>query len=77
MIHPTIGRVVWFQPSKSSDQPLRDQPFAALITYVCDDRCINIGGFDALGWPVSACSVKLIQDDDPLPTGGYYAQFGA
>jgi hypothetical protein len=75
MISPTIGRVVWFQPSKSADQPLRDQPYAALVTYVHGDRCINVGGFDANGNHFAACSVALLQDDDETLPHGYFAQW--
>jgi hypothetical protein len=75
MIPPTIGRVVWFQPSKAADQPLRDQPYAALVTHVHSDRCINVGGFDANGTPFAACSVRLLQDDDVPSEGGYFAQW--
>lgn len=75
MIKPTIGRVVWFQPAANEGQPLRDQPYAALVTYVHGDRCINICGFDANGTTFSACSVSLLQDDDMAPETGYFAQW--
>lgn len=75
MIKPTIGRVVWFQPSHAADAPERAQPHAALIAYVHGDRCINVGGFDGNGMPFSACSVILVQEGDAVPTGGYYASW--
>ena len=76
MIKPTIGRVVWFQPAKSEDEPLREQPFAALITYVWNDHMVNLAVFDQNGAPFSATSVTLIQEeDDTQPASGYFAQW--
>lgn len=73
MITPTIGRVVWFQPSHPTGTPDLAQPHAVLIAYVHGDRCINVGGFDANGNPISACSVTLVQEGDLIPRHGYYA----
>ena len=76
MIKPTIGRVVWFQPAKPADQPLRDQPFAALITYVWSDHMVNLAAFDQNGVPFAATSVTLIQEeDDTYPAYGNFAQW--
>jgi len=76
MIKPTIGRVVWFQPAKPADQPLRDQPFAAIITYVWSDHMVNLAAFDQNGVPFAATSVTLIQEeDDTQPASGYFAQW--
>jgi hypothetical protein len=75
MIKPSIGRVVWFQPAKPLDQPLRDQPFSASVAYVWGDRMINIGYLDGNGVAHNATSVTLLQDDDPIPSTGYFAQW--
>ena len=75
MIQPSIGRVVWFQPPKAHNHPSRSQPFSASVAYVHGDRCINIGYFDENGVAHNATSVTLLQDDDPIPMGGYYAQW--
>jgi len=76
MIKPTVGRVVWFQPAKSEDEPLREQPLAAIIAYVWNDRMVNLGGFDENGAPFAATSVTLIQEeDDTQPASGYFAQW--
>ena len=75
MIHPSIGRVVWFQPACFAGQPLRGQPFAALIAYVHGNRMVNLGGFDQNGQPFSATWVALMQDDDKPPETGYFAQW--
>jgi hypothetical protein len=66
MIQPTIGRVVWYWPTVSEDDP----PFAAMVAYVWDDTCINIGGFDANGGPFSNTSIQLIQGDE-APRGAH------
>jgi len=60
VIQPTVGRVVWYYPTKEQD----DQPQAALVTYVHDDRLINVGGFDHAGHPFQRTEVQLLQDDD-------------
>lgn len=71
MISPTIGRVVLFH----SDTHQSDQEYPALISYVWGDRCINLGYFDATGRPGGATSVPLLQDDDPIPAFGCYAEW--
>jgi hypothetical protein len=77
MIKPTIGRVVWFQPFKPADQPLRDQPYPALICYVHSDTCINVGYFNEGGTAGSACSVTLVQEGDDISglTSGGFAEW--
>lgn len=75
MIKPSIGRIVWFQPSKSEDQPFRDQPLAAIVTYVWGDQMVNLTVFDQAGAPFSATSVKLLQDDEEKPVFGYFAEW--
>ncbi len=75
MIKPTVGRVVWFQPGHIAEVPDKEQPFAALIAYVWSDRMINVAAFDSNGKPVAATSVALLQDDDPVPQNGHYAQW--
>lgn len=75
MIRPSIGRVVWFQPGHTADAPDAVQPFAALIAYVWNDRMVNLAAFDSNGQPVKATSVALLQDDDPIPQTGRYAQW--
>lgn len=75
MIKPTIGRVVWFQPSRSPDMPPLAQPFAALIAYVHSGTCINVAAFDQNGAHIAACSVKLLQEGEAPPETGYYAEW--
>ena len=69
MISPTIGRVVLVQGTGSNQA----QP--ALVSYVWNDRLINVGGFDRNGAPFAATSVSLLQDDDAPPTAGMYAEW--
>lgn len=68
MITPSIGRFVLVFGLSSSDQPT-----PAVITYVWDERMINVGGFDASGNPVKATSVPLMQPEDAVPTAPVYA----
>lgn len=76
MISPTPGRVVWFTPSVHDDtRHDREQPLAALVTYVWNDRMINLAVFDQDGDRASRTSVTLLQDNDPPLEGGYYAQW--
>ena len=75
MITPSIGRIVWFQPSKPAVQPLRGQPLAAIVTYVWSDRMVNLTVFDQAGAPFTATSVTLLQDDEEKPQHGYFAEW--
>lgn len=78
MIKPTIGRVVWFTPSKNSTQPgfvAGDQKLAALIAYVHSDKMVNLAVFDANGNSHSVCSVELIQEGYPKDSNGFYCEW--
>ena len=76
MIHPTIGRVVLVTRIVNGSR-LSPQAEPALVAYVHSDRMINVGGFDANGFPFQATSVTLLQDDDPAPVyiTGTYAEW--
>jgi hypothetical protein len=68
MIKPTNGRVVWVEPAKMADgRSDPSQPYTALITYVHDDRTINVVAFDHAGAWRKHASIPLLQDDDPVP----------
>lgn len=76
MIKPSIGRVVWFTPSKTdADLNFSIQLLAALVTYVHSDRCVNLAVFDANGGHHARASVTLLQDDDVGNEAGYYAEW--
>jgi len=62
-IKPTIGRVVLFNDGVS------DQRVPALITYVHNDSCINIGGFDQNGNAFGRTSVVLCQGESECIVG--------
>lgn len=75
MILPSIGRVVWVTRRDADGRSKSDQFETAQIAYVFGNRMINVGGFDRNGQPFAATSVVLLQDDDPTPTTGTYAQW--
>ena len=70
MIKPTIGRVVLVRLT-----PTQADPFPALVTKVWGDQCINVAGFNDGGTPFSVSSCRLIQDDEPAPAIGSYAEW--
>lgn len=65
MIKPSIGRVVWYTPSRDDVQLPRNspQPLAAIIAYVHSDTCVNLAVFDRNGASLSRTSVPLIHDE--------------
>lgn len=69
MIEPTIGRVVLVHRGTS------DQAEPALISYVWNDRLINVGGFDRNGTPFALTSLQLLQDSDVPSSGSQYAKW--
>jgi hypothetical protein len=70
MITPTIGRVVLFRYNKE-----QEQPHPALVCHINEDGTINVGGFTDKGIPFSQDNVPLLQDDDPIPDAGLYAEW--
>lgn len=70
-IIPTIGRQVWFWKSgahrPSGDVTLADQPEAATVVYVHDDRLVNLQVIDHNGHPRPIAEVQLRQPDDAIP----------
>jgi hypothetical protein len=84
MIKPTVGRVVWYTPSKRLDEngdtkyefPCDGkQPLAALVAYVHSDSMVNLTVFDTNGVSHSACSVELIQEGHPKDSYGRYCEW--
>jgi hypothetical protein len=73
VIKPTVGRVVWFYPAGRS-KAHGDQPLAAIVACVWSDTCVNLAIFDANGvpHPFPPTSVLLLQDGNPVPSGGNY-----
>jgi len=68
MIKPTVGRVVLLRRPHDAIDP--SQPEAALVTYVHNDREINIGAFLQSGHVFHLQHVQLLQDEDVAPTDG-------
>jgi len=59
MIQPTVGRVVWYYRYPGAEAQ------AALVSYVHDDRCVNLAVFDHNGNPEpTAPYVPLLQGDE-------------
>lgn len=74
MIKPSIGYGVLFHPQEGH-APAQTGAVPALVCFVHHDRCVNVGGFDQNGYPISGQSITLLQDDDPVPTSGPYAEW--
>lgn len=74
MIKPTVGRVVHFRVDNPHDELFKftrshgvEQPMAAHVTYVWNDRMINVMVIDPNGRSHPRTSVILLQDDDAKP----------
>jgi hypothetical protein len=75
MIKPTVGRVVLYTPQKVEGFPHAVDQLAAIVVYVHSDKLINLTVFDSNGGAYGVCSVDLIQDGDPKPEFGRYAEW--
>jgi len=73
MIHPTIGRVVWFMP-RTGDERLQkyDPPFAAIVCYVWTVSEVNLLVIGPEGTVESQLNVALVQEDNEAPTDVAY-----
>lgn len=78
MIHPSIGRKVWYRPFGHNRTELGvwddTQACDATVTYVWNDRMVNLRVTGPSGAAKQYNSVTLLQDDDALPAlihGGY------
>lgn len=69
MINPTVGRMVWAGRPKDTLDPT--QPETAQITYVHNERLVNVVGWNHKGHPFVLHKVTLLQDDDPKPEGDF------
>lgn len=63
---PTVGRVVHYRDSWSHNLDPKEQPNAALIVYVFDDRTVNLVVYDRSGCARAEKSVPLA--DGPCET---------
>lgn len=84
MIHPSIGRRVWYWPSaydcgKTEHKPDTvmqadaSQPCDAGVCYVHGDRLVNVTVADHNGHMHRRTSVQLLQEGDEIPVGQAYA----
>lgn len=78
MIHPTIGRKVWYRPAGHNRTELGvwddTQACDATVTYVWHDRMVNLRVTGPIGAVKQYNSVQLLQDNDTAPAlihGGY------
>lgn len=67
MIKPTVGRQVWFW----TNAPLypHEQPEAATVAYVWNDRMVNLQVINRDGIARSETSVRLHQEGDAMYDG--------
>lgn len=69
MIKPTVGRKVWYRPSKSDQtgpipMTFAGQPLDATIIAVWGDRMVNLLVIDVYGKAFPVLSCTLLQDGD-------------
>lgn len=68
MIKPTVGRIVWFWRSGYEGRCLgADQPMAATVAFVHDDRRVNLSVTDHAGCVLPVDNVQLVQPGDDHP----------
>lgn len=75
MIEPTVGRVVLFHPHVNDGHRPGDQPHAALVVHVHNDREVNLAVFTETGAAYSRLAVQLLQDNDQPPAHGHFARW--
>lgn len=77
IIRPTPGRIVWiFGWRPASGEPGDDsQPLAAIVTYVHNDRLINVAAFEPNGHHRPLKNVRLWQPGEADSDGGAHAEW--
>lgn len=79
---PTVGRKVWYRPSKHDQQgpvPMQcalGQPLDATVIAVHGDRCVSVLVTDMVGRQFPVLSVTLVQDGEAPPSDGEGVPFG-
>ena len=82
VIKPTVGRKVWFRPSKYDQQgpvPMQcavGHPLDATVIAVHGDRCVNVLVTDMVGRQFPVLSVTLVHDGENPPADGEGVPFG-
>jgi hypothetical protein len=79
-ILPTVGRVVWFTPSRSFVPPdflIIDpaRPCSAMVAYVWSDSLVNLTVSDHYGKTFGMTSVPLMQEGEARPEAGYFCEW--
>ena len=79
-ILPTVGRVVWFTPSRlTGDYGFTHidsrKPLDAIVAHVFNDGLVNLSVFDSNGTPFSRTSVPLVQEGEAKPEQGYFCSW--
>jgi len=79
-IVPTVGRGVWFTPSRlTGDHGFTHidsrKPLAAIVAHVFNDGLVNLSVFDSNGTPFSRTSVALVQAGEAKPEHGYFCEW--
>ena len=79
-ILPTVGRVVWFTPSRlTGDYGFTHidsrKPLAAIVSHVFNDALVNLSVFDSNGTPFSRTSVPLVQAGEAKSENGYFCEW--
>lgn len=76
MIQPTVGRILWYIPHVDKGGMPNGQPHAAILAHVINERSVNLAVFNEDATLYSAkTSVRLLQEDDPIPPEGDYAMW--
>ena len=78
MIAPTVGRIVWFHQGLHKNRNVADngdQPLAAMVIYVHNDRQVNLDVVDHKGTHHSYPGVLLLQGDEDYKPVGDYAEW--
>lgn len=84
IIEPTVGRKVWYRPSKeqvATDDHIhgmdviKNQPLDATVIAVWDTRRVNLFVVDARGEAFPVMHVLLVQEGDPIPEQGCYCEW--
>lgn len=76
VITPTVGRIVWYFPTVHDGMLSRgDQPFAAQVVFVHNDRMVNLLVTDHLGNTYPRERITLVQEGDPHPSKGGHCEW--
>lgn len=75
MILPTNGCVVWFSPATAdlaTTQLDKQQWLMGAVVHVFNSRLVNLIVADSNGVQSPRLNVPLLQDNDPVPAGGFF-----